>query len=260
MGDTTGIEWTGKTWNPWQGCTHVSAGCDNCYMFTEKRRYGQDPEKVVRSKPPTFNAPLRWKSPELVFTCSWSDFFHVDADAWRPEAWQIIKATPHLFYQVLTKRPGRMLAHLPADWGEGYANVALGTSIEDPSTEHRLAPLLMTPARVHFVSLEPLLGPVSLVRALNRAMDHPANATARRTVHPVDWAIVGGESGPNARPMDVAWARALRDECRAGGIAYFLKQLGGFPDKRGHDAAVLDGKRYLEMPEAFRPAMRVLAS
>src|SRR3990167_6883297 len=95
------IEWTNDTWNPWHGCTKVSEGCDHCYMFRDKVRYGQDPELVVRSKT-TFTAPLKWKEPSLVFTCSWSDWFHKAADAWRDEAWAIIKATPHLTYQILT--------------------------------------------------------------------------------------------------------------------------------------------------------------
>jgi len=103
MGKQTGIEWTDRTWNPWRGCAHVSPGCDNCYMFAGQRRNGWDPEKVVRSKT-TFTDPLKWKDPARVFTCSWSDWFIKDADLWRGEAWEIVRRTPHLTYQILTNQ------------------------------------------------------------------------------------------------------------------------------------------------------------
>ena len=233
MGDTTAIGWTNATWNPWQGCTKVSEGCDNCYMFRDKTRYGQNPKIVVRSKT-TFKAPLKWKEPALVFTCSWSDWFHKTADPWRDEAWQIVKDTPHLTYQILTKRPGRIARHLPTDWGDGYPNVWLGVSVEAEQTAHRIAVLRDTPARVRFLSAEPLIGPLDLDRRLNG----------------IHWVIVGGESGPACRPMDLAWARNIREECKAQGAAFFLKQLGGNPDARAHYKAVLDGQTYTEFPAA----------
>lgn len=238
MSSKTGIEWTEATWNPWMGCTKVSAGCDNCYMFTEQRRYGHDPEVVRRSKT-KFSDPLKWKEPKVIFTCSWSDWFHKDADPWRDEAWEIIRQTPQHTYQILTKRPGRILRHLPADWGEGYPNVWLGTSVEDEGAEYRIGHLLNAPARIRFLSCEPLLGrvDVSPLRIQHYVPD--------RQIH---WVIVGGESGPNSRPMDLEWVREIRDNCALSGVAFFLKQLGGFPDKRGHDKALLDGKRYTEMP------------
>src|SRR6266498_5551388 len=123
MGETTGIAWTQRTWNPWHGCHKVSAGCKNCYMFREKRQYGQDPDVVVRSKT-TFNAPLKWKDSALVFTCSWSDWFIEEADPWRDEAWDVIRRTPHLTYQILTKRIERASSCLPKDWP--LKNVWLG--------------------------------------------------------------------------------------------------------------------------------------
>lgn len=233
MGDTTGIEWTNKTWNPWHGCTKVSPGCAHCYMFRDKTRYGQDPALVKRSAPGTFRSPLRWKEPALVFTCSWSDFFHEAADAWRADAWEIIRQTPHLTYQVLTKRPERIAAHLPADWGDGWPNVWLGTSVESARWTHRIQQLAEVPARVRFLSCEPLLGPVSIASDLLPA---------------IHWVIVGGESGPKARPMQLEWARALREQCRYAGISFFLKQLGGWPNARAHEQAVLDGERHTEMP------------
>jgi protein gp37 len=246
MSEHSAIEWTEATWNPWSGCTEVSEGCDNCYMMTMKRRFGQNPHEVVRSKT-TFNSPLKWKEPKVIFTCSMSDFFHVDADKWRGEAWEIIRATPQHTYQILTKRPGRIARHLPADWGEGYANVWLGTSAENDSVTHRIAHLLKVPAAIHFLSAEPLLGSLNLLEyvSLNGKVFHRAGYTDA-----LDWVIVGGESGHHARPMDLDWARSLRDQCTSTGTAFFLKQLGGRGDKRGHEKALLDGKRYTEMPSS----------
>ena len=237
MSETTGIEWTEATWNPWMGCTKVSAGCDNCYMFSEQTRYGNNPEVVRRSKT-KFTDPLKWKEPKVIFTCSWSDWFHKDADAWRDEAWQIIKDTPRHTYQILTKRPGRMFRHLPADWGEGYPNVWLGTSVEDSSQVHRAWRLGDTPARTRFISAEPLIAPLTFV-----------NADGQSALERIHWVIVGGESGPKWRPMVENWARQVRDECAVHHVAFFLKQLGGFPDKRGHEKALLHGRRYTEMPK-----------
>ena len=206
MGDTTGIAWTNKTWNPWQGCHKVSSGCANCYMFSEKKRYGQDPAMVVRSKPPTFNAPKKWKDPALVFTCSWSDFFIEEADAWRPEAWEIIRATPHLTYQVLTKRPERIAAHLPSGWP--FPNVWLGVTTEHQEAADARVPLLLqTEAAVRFVSCEPLVGRVVLRGG-------------------IDWVIVGGESGAAARPCEWNWIRDVVEQCQRGGVPVFVKQLG----------------------------------
>ncbi len=242
MSERTGIEWTEATWNPWMGCTKVSAGCDNCYMFTEQRRYGNDPEVVRRSKT-KFADPLNWKEPKVIFTCSWSDWFHKDADPWRDEAWEVIRRTPHHTYQILTKRPGRIFRHLPSDWGEGYPNVWLGTSVENQDAMHRAWQLIDVPAHVRFISAEPLLGPLDFMKCfddLGLIWDSALNR--------VQWVIVGGESGPNARRMETWWAKAIQKQCKGRGVAFFLKQLGGFPDKRGHEKALLDGKRYVEMP------------
>src|SRR3990167_1919352 len=186
MSEHTGIEWTDRTWNPWMGCERVSPGCDHCYMFSEQKRHGRDPSVVVRSKT-TFDAPLKWKAPNdgtgnLVFTCSWSDWFHKDADPWRDEAWDIIRRTPHLTYQILTKRPSRIARHLPTDWDNGYPNVWLGTSVESQEWLMRIRVLNDVPARIHFVSAEPLLGSLAL----------------RDTATMIQWLIVGGESGPGA--------------------------------------------------------------
>lgn len=232
MGEHTAIGWTEATWNPWHGCTKVSPGCAHCYMFRDKIRYGQNPEIVVRSKT-TFKNPLKWKEPTVIFTCSWSDWFHEAADDWREEAWDVIRRTPQHTYQVLTKRPERIAEHLPRDWGNGYANVWLGVSIENQRWVERVWPLIATPAVVRFISAEPLLGPV--------VFENDALAD-------IGWLIAGGESGAECRPMREEWARSLRDQCAEYDTAFFLKQLGGHPDARAHGKALLDGQTYTAMP------------
>ena len=126
MGDSTLIAWSQRTWNPWRGCTKISPGCAHCYMFSAQERFGRDPAVVVRTG--TWGQPLKWERQaaaagrlERVFTCSWSDWFHADADDWRDEAWAVIKRCPHLQFQILTKRQERIVAHLPADWGDADA-------------------------------------------------------------------------------------------------------------------------------------------
>jgi protein gp37 len=238
MAEKTIIAWTGQTWNPWRGCTKVSPGCKNCYMFTAQERYGKDPSQVVRTK--TWGDPLRWQKAaaaagrsELVFTCSWSDWFHVDADPWRGEAWSIVRRCPNLTFQILTKRADRIAANLPPDWGQGYPNVWLGVSVENrkhglPRIDH-LRPI---PAAVRFLSVEPLLEDLGAVN-LDR----------------VDWVIVGGESGPGFRPMEHDWARSLRGQCQAAGVAYFFKQSSAPRTETGIE---LDGKIVREYPTPRR--------
>lgn len=125
---TTIIAWTEHTWNPWVGCEKISPGCAHCYMFTAQERFGQNPARIRRTK--TWGEPLQWQrdaaaagATKMVFTCSWSDWFHEDADAWREEAWTVIRRCPHLHFQILTKRHERIADHLPPDWGTGYPNV-----------------------------------------------------------------------------------------------------------------------------------------
>ena len=161
MGDRSAIAWTDATWNPWQGCHKVSLGCKHCYMFREKHQYGQEPNVVVRSKPHTFNLPLQLKEPARVFTCSWSDFFIVEADPWHDEAWAIIRRTLHLTYQILTKRIERVAPLLP--WGRSapWPNVQLVVSVEDEArADERIPELLRLNIAVRGVSYEPALGPI----------------------------------------------------------------------------------------------------
>lgn len=213
MSETTGIGWTEATWNPWHGCTKVSPGCAHCYMYREKKRYGQDPAQVVRSKT-TFASPLQWKEPRRIFTCSWSDFFHEAADPWRAEAWDIIQRTPQHTYQILTKRPERIREHLPSDWGAGWPNVWLGVSIENQRWMTRLEELAAIPAARRFVSAEPLLGALAFDEVF----------TPRQLGDLLHWVIVGGESGKDRRTMDVEWLRSIVDQCDEAGIAAYVKQ------------------------------------
>ena len=241
MGASTGIEWTDATWNPWRGCTKVSPGCSACYMYREQERYGRDPAVVVRAQPTTFNAPLGWRERRLVFTCSWSDWFHVDADEWRDEAWEIVRRCSHLTFQILTKRPELISERLPADWGDGYPNVWLGVSVENNRFLWRADMLNEIPAKLRFVSAEPLLRDVCLRGPL-------ANG--------IGWVIAGGESGGRTghppRPMEPDWARHIRDDCARACAPFFFKQWGGGP--RPDRGALLDGVEHKEIPDA---ALRV---
>src|SRR3990167_1086002 len=184
MGERTGIEWTDSTWNPWMGCHKVSPGCKYCYAERETTRLGKDFSQVRRSRT-TFDAPLRWKEPRRIFTCSFSDFFIEEADAWRDEAWEVVRQTPQHIYQILTKRPERIAEHLPkmcficgvekprdyrtfmtsclqCIWWP-WPNVWLGTSVENQKyAEERIPKFVAVPAKVHFLSCEPLLGPLNL--------------------------------------------------------------------------------------------------
>lgn len=228
------IEWTDHTWNPWVGCAKVSDGCRNCYMFREMARFGRNPRVVERSSDRTFYAPLKWKGPARVFVCSWSDFFIPEAARWRDEAWNIIREAVQLTFMILTKRSWMIETCLPDDWGAGWNNVWLGLSLEDSDSVGKLKILKAIPARVRFVSYEPALGPLSIVRYRND----------------IKWVISGGESGLEAREAKVEWFRAIRDECQRYGIAYFHKQNGGNKKIDGSwGGRLLDGKIHGEFPE-----------
>ena len=233
----TNIRWTNYSWNPWIGCRKVSAGCKNCYMFREQERFGQDPNDIRRTRDLTFNQPLGWKDPAKVFLCSWSDFFIEEADEWRDDAWDIIRRTPHLTYQILTKRPENIISRLPEDWGEGWENVWLGVSIEDRKYMERGAALTDIPAKVRFISAEPLLDCLRLKRILYFGR--------------IDWVIVGGESGPGYRKMDMDWVREIKEDCdRDPGIAFFMKQDSG--PKPGMRGRIPDDLWIQEFPDIER--------
>jgi len=240
----TSIEWTDATWNPTTGCTKVSPGCDHCYAAAlAKRLKAMGNPRYQKDGPdgPGFgltlhadkvDEPKRWRVPRRVFVNSMSDLFHVEVPAeFIEQVFRTMAETPWHQFQVLTKRPKRMkqiVSALPADL-RGLGNVWLGVSIENDEYAWRADYLRMTPASVRFLSLEPLLGPLP---SLNLSS--------------IDWAIVGGESGLNFRPMDPAWVRTIRDRCATDGVAFFFKQWGGRTPKAG--GRELDGKTLNGLP------------
>lgn len=251
MGERTEIAWTDATWNPWQGCHKVSEACLNCYMYRDKKRYGQDANTVVRSSVATFIKPLAWAENRekyghinRVFTCSWSDFFIEEADPWRNEAWDIIRRTPDITYQILTKRPERMVQCLPDDWGLGWDNVWIGITAENQERFNERHPHLFRMfAEVNFISWEPALGPLTLP-------DYSVLGTEGISQRARMWVIAGCESGPNARETNLDWVRDLRDQCVKQHIPFFLKQL--MIDGKLVTTPELDGQRWMQFPEVRR--------
>jgi protein gp37 len=241
MGEQTAISWSDATWNPWHGCIKVSLGCKNCYMYRDKERFGQDPSVVTRSKT-KFTEPLKWNGSKLIFTCSWSDWFIGEADAWRGDAWDVIKRTPQHTYQILTKRPERILDHLPRDWGKGYPNVWLGVSVESKKYLRRLDDLMLVPARIRFASFEPLLEDLG---DLSRWLPHYPNG---RCYHAhLHWGIIGGESGPDYRPMKDEWAASIVEQFSHLRLPVWFKQHAGI---RPGLNPVLTGREWKQFPEA----------
>ena len=248
MGIKSGVEWCDASHNFWYGCRKVSPGCSHCYAEREMIRFGRDFRTVTKAK--GFNKPLSWREPAFVFVNPWSDFFIEAADDWRPEAWEIIRQTPHLTYLILTKRPHNIRDRLPVNWGKtGWPNVWLGVSIETQEYTYRADELLRFPAANHFVSAEPLLGPLDLQGYLI----HDNGAPGDR----IDWVITGGESGPGFRESKVTWFRHLRDQCKAEGVPFFYKQAGGTSKIGGAwGGNLLDGKVHQGRPEAVDVAGR----
>ena len=244
----TSIEWTDATWNPVAGCTVLTAGCTNCYaMRMAARLEAMGVEKYTgltrksggRAKwtgkiyldRNSLLVPTTWSKPRRVFVNSMSDLFHTDVpEDFIADVWRVMADTPRHTDQILTKRPDRMLEIVPGLPKLG--NVWLGTSVEDTRVLDRIDELRRVPATVRFVSFEPLIGSVS-----------GANL---RDIH---WAIVGGESGPNARCMDPAWVDEIEQMSRAAGTAFFFKQWGGKNKKAA--GRMLNGRVYDEMPTAF---------
>jgi protein gp37 len=235
MGETS-IEWTDKVWNPVTGCTKVSQGCKNCYaerIF--QRPYPGRAFTDVRMHPDRLDAPLNWRKPSRIFVNSMSDLFH---EAVPFEFIERIYATMadanwHSF-QILTKRPGRMLEFTKWQAGNDHIstaewprNVWLGVSVEDQKTaDERIPQLLDTPAVVRWISAEPLLGPMNIADYVCHLCKDKNERSGWHDRPTLDWVVVGGESGPQARPMHPDWARALRDQCQAAGVPFFFKQWG----------------------------------
>lgn len=247
MAKTTGIEWTDSTWNPWYGCRKVSEGCKFCYAQRDMERFGKDFNTVTRAKEGTFYSPDHWKDGRLIFTCSWSDWFIEEADEWRPEAWEIVRRNPQHIFQILTKRPERILENLPPDWGDGYRNVWLGISGENQRTLDLRAPdFLAVPAALHFLSAEPLIGPISDI----------FKYLWKGGLKGFRWVIVGGESGVGTdwRMMKIEWVDAIFQQCRMAEVPFFFKQWAGVKTP-GVINNRYKGKVVQEMPDPseFKP-------
>lgn len=234
MAQQTEIEWTDATWNPVTGCTRIGPGCDNCYAlrFAERwRGIAEHPYEQgfdLRLWPERIDIPLKWRRSRMIFVNSMSDLFHKNVPTdFIDSVFDTMERASHHTYQVLTKRSSLMRNYVRRRYGERPApgHIWLGTSIENRSRLNRLNHLRQTPATVRFVSFEPLLGDIG-----------PVDLTG------IAWAIVGGESGPGARPMHPDWARALRDACRNQGVAFFFKQWGGRHPKSG--GRLLDGRTW----------------
>jgi len=241
----TSIEWTEVTWNPVTGCDRVSTGCDHCYALTLANRlkamgsprYQADgnpvtsgPGFAIRMHEDLVDQPRQWKQPRLVFVNSMSDLFHAKVTLEFIQAvFETIAATPQHTYQVLTKRSLR-LRRLASEL-EWPSNLWMGVSVESADVLYRVDHLRAVPAARRFLSCEPLLGPLDEIN-----------------LEGIDWVIAGGESGPNYRPLDLSWARGIRDTCVESGTPFFFKQWGGpRPKANGRE---LDGRRWDEMPPA----------
>jgi protein gp37 len=241
---TTSIEWTETTWNPVTGCDRISPGCDHCYALTlakrlkamgsEKYQADGDPRTsgpgfAVTTHPGSLDEPRRWRRPRMVFVNSMSDLFHarVPEDFIR-QVFAVMAETPQHTYQVLTKRSRRLQRVAERlSWPD---NVWMGVSVEDADALPRVDDLRQVPARVRFLSCEPLIGPLN---GLNLAGIH--------------WVIAGGESGPRHRPMRPEWVADIREACSEADVPFFFKQWGGRTPKAGGRS--IEGRTYSEMPE-----------
>ncbi len=250
MGKATEISWTDHTFNPWWGCVKVSPGCEHCYAETLSKRWGHTiwgPAKTTGRRffgAKHWQEPLKWDADAAaagirrrVFCASMADVFedHPAIGSTRAMLFDLIRATPNLDWLVLTKRPENIAEVMPRGY---WSNVWLGTSTEDQQrAEERMPILLQHRGRVPvlFLSIEPQLGPVVLWD-IDGAMSGG-----------IDWVIVGGESGPGHRPFDIRWARWLRNECMAAGVAFHYKQFGGLHHAEG--GCLLDGAEVKEFPK-----------
>jgi protein gp37 len=210
------------------------------------KRFGQDFNTVTRAK--GFSKPLSWKESGRVFVCPHSDFFIEDADEWRGEAWEIMRRTPHLTYLILTKRPENIIYRLPVDWyGGGYNNVWLGVTAENQKMADRRIPILLQiPAAVRFVSVEPMIGEMSF--RWGGWIDYSSRKVSNEydALRTLDWVIVGGESGQNARKMQPEWAAEIKRQCKVAGVPFFMKQMSGRDKKTRH--AIPDYLNVREFP------------
>lgn len=235
MGSKSSIEWTECTWNPVTGCTKISPGCVHCYaerMAKRLKAMGQ-PNYVngfeLTLHKDALELPLRWKKPKTIFVNSMRDLFHEDVpDTFILSAFDVMRRAFWHRFQVLTKRSERMTAISPRlPWAN---NIWMGVSVENADAAFRIDYLRRTEAHVKFLSLEPLLGPLPHL-----------------DLSGINWVIVGGESGPGARPMDEGWVIDLRRQCQRAGVSFFFKQWGGVHKKKA--GRLLEGRTWNELPK-----------
>ena len=240
MADKSAIEWTDATWNPVTGCTKITRGCDNCYAarFSERFRGVQGhPFSTgfdLTLRPERLNQPLNWARPRMIFVNSMSDLFHKHVPrSFVDKVFDTMEKADWHIFQILTKRSSLMRDYLRNRYGTGRGpnHVWCGVSVEDRKATSRIAHLRGSAAGVRFLSIEPLIGAVG-----------PIDLTG------LDWVIVGGESGPGARPVHLEWVREVRDQCIEQGVAFFFKQWGGLRPKTG--GRELDGREWSEFPSA----------
>lgn len=237
MAANSRIEWTQCTWNPVTGCTKISPGCLNCYAERMARRLQAMGQPNYRNgfrvtlHPHTLEMPLHWRQPRTVFVNSMSDLFHEDVPLeFIQQIFDVMRRMPQHRFQILTKRSGR-LSQLATDlpWAE---NIWMGVTVESSDYIARIHDLRETDAAIKFISFEPLLAPI-----------------AKCDLGGIDWVIVGGESGPGARPMDRQWVVDIRDRCLAANVPFFFKQWGGVNKKR--NGRSLDNITWNELPDAI---------
>ena len=234
------IEWTESTWNPLTGCTKVSPGCKHCYAERMAKRlqamgqpnYANGFKLAMHER--VLEKPLEWKTPQVVFVNSMSDLFHVGVPVeFILKTFDVMRRAHWHQFQVLTKRSERLLELSPQiEWPE---NVWMGVSVENEEYAFRIDHLRHTAAKVKFLSLEPLLGPLSNLN-----------------LHGIHWVIVGGESGPGARPIQQEWVTEIRDQCLLARVPFFFKQWGGIHKKKA--GRELEGRKWDEMPVGLAPA------
>jgi protein gp37 len=249
MAGTTTIEWTDATWNPVTGCTKISPGCDNCYAerFAERFRgtLGHPFESGfdLTLRPERLEQPLKWRRPQMIFVNSMSDLFHKEIpNEFVERVFDTMERAPRHTFQVLTKRSSLMAKFLRGRYGHGRGprHMWFGVSVEDGTKLSRVEHLRLAPAGVRFLSIEPLIGPI-----------HQIDLSG------IDWVIVGGESGPRARPMNEAWVQRIRDQCVTAQVPFFFKQWGGVRPKSG--GRRLDGREWNQYP-AKRSTPRHIAA
>lgn len=270
MAEASKIEWCDSTWNPWIGCTKIAPACDHCYAADMAKRYGwaewgNHPRK--RTSAALWNGVRKWQRgatafAELrgrrrrVFCASLADVFDNQVPAeWRADLWALIRECPDIDFLMLTKRPQNIATMLPAFWNEVKGHVWLGTTVEDQKhADQNIPHLLKHDSAVRFLSIEPLLGPISFRWASWHGVSRTEPTDHLDGLRRLDWIIAGGESGPHARQSDPAWFRTIRDQCAEAGVPFLFKQWGEWvgDERRGKKIAGrhLDGELHDGFPVA----------